>query len=205
MPVAIPELKPRLSYSRLIELIAPYKLDTKANPLFIIGIRGYYLDSLGEAEKNDRNMYDDAIFIMAPQVTASYNANTDPSIWRKPTNSKKGVATLCPGIYFAHKFDNHKGSSSSYPAICQRLGPVTIVRDGSLLPETGNNFGINIHRGGFNSTSSEGCQTIYPNQWDSFYNLAKDQAKRLFGQNWNKKVIPYILIENNGQIWKSNN
>jgi hypothetical protein len=76
-----------------------------------------------------------------------------------------------------------------------RLGTVTVVRDGEPPYEDTGNFGINIHRGGNNTTSSEGCQTILPEQWDSFYNLAKDQAKRYYGDNWNKKVVPYILLE----------
>ena len=137
-------------------------------------------------------------------MTAAFNANTDPSVVRPKTPTKQGIATLAPGIYFAHKFDLHAGKTlPPYPAICQRAAKVTVLRDlpnGDSEPDTGM-FGINIHRGSMNSTSSEGCQTIYPKQWDSFYNLAKDQAQKLYGANWKKQVIPYILIENKGQIW----
>lgn len=199
MPI-VPSAKPRLSYGRIMELISPFGLDSSKYPLFIVGIRGYYRDTLGAVGANDRGIYDDALFVMSPEATATFNANTDPSVVRPRTTSKKGIARLKPGIYYSHRFDTHNGSSSSYPAICQRAAHVTVIRDGNPDYEETGMFGINIHRGGYNTTSSEGCQTIYPSQWDSFYNLAKDHAKRLYGDSWNRKIIPYILIENLGQI-----
>jgi hypothetical protein len=57
-------------------------------------------------------------------------------------------------------------------------------------------FGINIHRGSINSTSSLGCQTIYPYQWDGFIHLVMGQAKKIFGlEEWNERTIPYLLLE----------
>ena len=200
MPVAVPNSKPRLSSAELRKLIEPFNVDRAKFPLIIIGIRGYYLNTLGKAGANDRGIYDDALFIDSPQVTASFNANTDPTSFRRGTGkgSTKGMATLLPGLWMVHRFGLHKGK---YLALVQRLGPVTVLRDGTPdYEDTGDDFGINIHKGGFNSTGSEGCQTIYPLQWDSFITLAKDQVVRYHGLQWNKVVIPYLLIENKGNI-----
>jgi len=188
--------KPRLSSSALRQRLAVYSLDRETHPLVVIGIRGYYLNTLGQSGKNDRNIYDDAIFIDSPSVTASFNANTDPSAYRKGkgVGAAKGMASLKPGLWMAHKFGLHKGK---YLALVQRLGEVTVVRDGDPDYEDTGFFGINIHKGGFNGTNSEGCQTIYPSQWESFITLAQDQARRYFGDQWNKVVIPYVLFDSN--------
>ena len=195
-PVAKPTTTPRLTSDELKARLAPFNIDFNKFPLIIVGVRGYYKNSMGDPNTNDRGIYDDAVFIYTQSVFAAYNANTDPSIIRKKTTAKKGIATLKTGAWFVHKFDVHRGSKSQYPAICQRFGKVTVTRDGDPPTEDTGMFGINIHKGGNSTTSSEGCQTIVPEQWESFYTLAKDQAKRFYGDDWNKKVIPYILLEN---------
>ena len=73
---------------------------------------------------------------------------------------------------------------------------MTVVRDGVTgdYADTGS-FGINIHNGGWRTTSSLGCQTIHPSQWAGFIASAVDLAKRHHGERWNKVTIPYALIE----------
>lgn len=192
MPI-VPSEKPRLSAAELHGLFEPLVIDREQYPLVIVGIRGYYKDSMGAPGVNDRGIYDDAIFIDSPQATVAFNGNTDPSRYRKGQGkgSGKGMASLNPGAWYVHKFDLHKGK---YLALCQRGGDVTVTRDGDPPYLDTGSFGINIHKGGYNGTSSEGCQTIHPDQWHSFISLAKDQAKRYFGDDWQKKIVPYILL-----------
>jgi hypothetical protein len=199
MPPTVPVSRPRLSSTELHGLITSHAIDRDKYPLIIVGIRGYYLNTLGVSGANDRGIYDDAIFIDTPNVTAAYNGNTDPSGFRKGDGKglSKGMAKLKPGLWFAHAFGNHRGK---YLALIQIMGQVTVIRDGSPDYDDTGYFGINIHKGSFNSTSSLGCQTIYPPQWDSFIALAKDQSVRFHGTKWKKVIIPYILLENEGQI-----
>lgn len=194
MTKILPANKPRLSKAELDVMLKAFNIDRAKYPFIIVGIRGYYLNTMGEAGKNDRGIFDDAIFIDSPYVTASFNGNTDPTAYRRGqgTGSTKGMASLKNGVWYAHKFGIHK----TYPAIIQTGGMVTVIRDGNPDYEDSGYFGINIHRGGYGKTGSLGCQTIYPAQWDSFIQLASDHAKRLFGNRWNKVVIPYVLMEN---------
>lgn len=158
---------------------------------FVYGERGYYLDTMGRPGANDRGIYDDAIFVVSPNAFASFNANVDPSVFRP------GIATLRPGVY-PYRRGRHgvsrdrPGRIVSYPA----FRPATpgeqlpVSRDGIPAgPRPG--VAINIHRGGLNSTSSEGCQTIHPRQWDSFYHLVDTEMSRL-----GLKTFDYILAEN---------
>ena len=194
--VPVPATKPRMSYGELVGHLARIGLDPVRDPLFVAGVRGYYRDTMGAAGTNDRGIYDDAIFLVSPGFFGSYNGNTDPSRVKKgkgTADATKGMAMLNTGLWRVHRFDKHNGK---YLALCQRAGPVTVTRDGvsQNYADTGR-FGINIHNGGWRTTSSLGCQTIHPSQWASFIASAQDQAKRYHGAKWQSAVIPYALIE----------
>lgn len=190
-----PNEKPRLSSEELQLRISKFNIDRMIYPVVVIGIRGYYKNTMGAPEVNDRGIYDDAIFINTPQVTAAFNGNTDPSAYRKGVGfaeHTKGMASLNPGAWLVYKFGMHRGK---YLALCQLGGSVTVTRDGSPNYADTGNFGINIHKGSYDSTSSAGCQTIHPDQWRSFISLVKDQAVRYFGDKFDSKIIPYVLLE----------
>lgn len=198
--VLMPSSKPKRTQAELAAQLSALGIDRTKHPLVIVGIRGYYRDTMGNPGVNDRGIYDDAIFIDSPDAFAAFNGNTDPSSYRPGKGfepSARGRATLKPGVWYAYRFADHVSKvHGPYPAICQRLGEVTVIRDGNPPYEhTGADFGINIHKGGYQGTSSEGCQTIHPDQWPGFYALAKDLAQRYHGAQWNAVVIPYALID----------
>ena len=177
----LPPSRPQQAKSKTQALLTKARVD---DAVALVGIRGYYRDSMGEVGKNDRGIYDDAIFLVSPNAYATFNANTDPSIRRA------GIAVLKPGV---HRYRKGKHGLSKpgggYPAL-RPANPdesLPVTRDGQ-----GDSMGIaiNIHRGGYNSTSSEGCQTIYPSQWESFISLVYSEMDRA-GQ----KTIPYLLVE----------
>lgn len=170
----IPQSKPKaprhVVQSAFLE---EWRKNAMADPFpefYVGGVRGYYRDSMGKAGANDRGLYDDAIFVVGPEIFVSYNANTDPSAFRK------GVATLAPG-WHPYKPGNHGISrpGGGYPA----FRPATpgeklpVYRDGEKGISKTPGEAINIHRGGYTTTSSLGCQTIHPAQWDSFYALVR--------------------------------
>lgn len=167
--------------------ISPFGIDRSKYPLVLVGIRGFQ-----NPDANKRGIYDDALVLLTDSVCVGFRANTDPSRTGKNTKINKGMAVLKPGAYPSYRFNTHNGAHP-HPAICQRNGVVTVARDGEG-EETGW-FGINIHRGGFNSTSSEGCQTLHPLEWQTFYPAAKAQAIALWGDNWKKNTVLYALIE----------
>jgi len=143
----------------------------------IVGIRGYYSNSFGKPG-NDRGVYDDAIFVLAPKAFAGFQANVDPSIF------KTGIATLKTGIYKAVKHF-HQGK---YKAL--QIVKDTVTRDNRAGDDTGRH-GINFHYGGENETWSEGCQTLPKSTYSTFLNLVYS----LMDAN-DLKEITYVLIEN---------
>jgi hypothetical protein len=149
----------------------------------LLGVRGYYRDTMGERGRNDRGIYDDAIALVTPTAYVTFNANADP------VRFKPGIANLKCGVWH-YRLGLHnlsKAKEKQYEALVQ-AAPVTVLRD-DAGEDTGW-FGINIHKGGFNTTSSLGCQTIYPTQWPGFITLVKQELKR-----HDRRKIPYVLVE----------
>ena len=179
--------------SRETVLAAAYKQWQKDHPgkplpeMFLVGTRAYFEKTMG-GPGNDRGIYDDAIHVVSSLHFSGFQANTDPSVFRP------GLASLLPGCHL-YRPGNHGISKpgGGYPA----FRPATpgeelpVRRDGeATVPSKRPGVAIDIHRGGRNGTSSLGCQTIHPDQWDAFYalvHLAMRQAKQT--------TFYYILIE----------
>ncbi len=178
----IPASRPRATRA-LIERLA--KKTAKELPaVYLVGVRNYYTDSFDPGGKG-RGLYDDALFIVGPETFAAFNGNTDPSVFRE------GVATLVPGVHL-YRPGNHGISrpDGGYPAFrpATKNEELPVTRDGVAVPWPG--VAINIHRGGRTTTSSKGCQTVPPAQWDAFHALLTKELKAA-GQ----KTFPYILLE----------
>ena len=181
MSSILPKGKPQQKREESESILTKFSVSDNVS---LLGIRGYYLDTMGKKGENDRGLYDDAIFVISPDAYVSFNANTDPSIFRK------GIATLKAGV---HRFKKGKHGLSKpgggYPALraANANEELLVTRD-----EEGDSLGIaiNIHKGGYGTTSSLGCQTIYPDQWDAFINLVYAEMDR-----YKQKTIPYLLIE----------
>lgn len=183
--VPIPANRPQMKRIDLVAQINEKYPQYVLPDFLIVGIRGYYKKTLGDPTKNDRMIYDDAIFILHRNGLESFNANVDPGAFRE------GIANLVPGIYPVYKFSKHNGQ---YLALCQRAGNVTVQRDQKGL-DTGR-FGINIHKGGIYAVSSLGCQTIPRSQWDKFISDAQHLAQQYHGKDFLKETYTYILLQN---------
>lgn len=174
--------RPQLGRHRVEEILHGLGVDIGKPAL--LGVRGYFRDSMGAAGANDRGMYDDAMFFLSPNAFAAFNANTDPS--------REGgtLASLALGVWSYRLGTHHPGTPNAYPCLVQ-AAPVTVHRDNGVT-ETGE-FYIHIHRGGYNLTSSEGCQTLPPEQWEAFYHLVAGEMARA-----GVTTIPYALQEFQG-------
>lgn len=160
----------------------------------VVGIRGYYKDSMGKPGVNDLDIYDDAAFVISPDHYATFNFNTDPS-----KHYGKKLAMLKPGVYEYYCGDHHIGTPKAYKAFRPYPEGVGLpcTRDGvdSIAHAT------NIHEGGSDQagdahdfTGSAGCQTVPKGQFrpdpDDFQPLVYSLMHK-YGQ----KTFKYILIE----------
>jgi lysozyme len=176
----VPNSRPQQAKDKTLAMVIRARIEDRVS---LVGIRGYYSETFPPSG-NQRGIYDDAIILLSPSVHATFNANTDPSVF------KKGIAVLKTGVHRFRK-GNHGISKpgGGYPALrpSNAKEELPVTRD-----ITGDDMGIaiNIHKGSYKSTSSEGCQTIYPSQWDGFINLVYSEMNR-----YNQKTIPYLLVE----------
>lgn len=182
----VPNGRPASTREQIVKLTNNY-----SGYPYIVGLRGYFKE-LGRPNKNDRGLYDDAIFFVTSNEMFAFNANTDPGWYGYNSDSdvRDGVATLKEGTW-EYVIGTHRGSTV-HEALVQH-GNFTVYRDGhpnsGKKKEVTGKFGINMHRGGPRSVSSSGCQTIPPGQWNEFfYQTVKKYVKP--GQ-----IVKYFLIK----------
>lgn len=174
-----------------------------ASPVFVVGVRGYYEDEMGVKDQNDAGIYDDAKAIFWPGGAVSFNANVDPSKFGRSPTLRKLRAQLVDGLVYPYITGRHRDKPDHFrqpgheaAAVlglpdffkkedCRSVGEFPVIRttaDGVGEIDEGE-FGINMHSGGDTTTSSLGCQTIYPSQWPE-YQSTLNAKLALHGQKY---------------------
>lgn len=158
---------------------------------------------------NKVGAYDDAIFVLAPGVNRFFKSNSDPSRlgWNPGVN--KPFAQLSIGLHYFIK-GYHKGrypafrqpdkSIQSQVKILENSGLKKSDADFKVIRSYGNGdsrnytetgyYAINIHKGTDYGTSSWGCQTLTPSDWEVFKKLTYDEMIK-----YKQLVLPYNLIQ----------
>ena len=197
--------RPQAKESLVRLLLAEAGLLTASEPCALLGVRGYYRDTMGVQGQNDVGVYDDAIFFCAPGVFMAVNANTDPSKLGWNGAIGKEFAMLCAGLWYfvrgAHKGkvpalrqpDEEQARDEGFPNHghfkVMRARDMAEVLAGTARVDEGYHA-INIHRGGEDTTSSWGCQTIRPEQFDDFMQTVWEHTRK-----HSQERIPYLLCE----------
>lgn len=188
VPSTRPKAKATLTYPLACKAWRDAGYEGTPPDVFVFAVRGYRRDTMGVVGKNDRNLYDDAMFVFAGDKYVAFDANTDPT-----AAYKAGVATLMTGVHWykkgKHGISKPSGGYPAFrPATVGEALPVT--RDGEKGRSKRDGVAIDIHLGGRNSTSSEGCQTLPPEQWDEFRELVYGALDK-----FKQSKFPYILID----------
>ncbi len=180
-----------------------YFAGSKDYDVNIIGVRN------SDTGKKVTNLFDDKLTISyrvdGKWQYHEWDATTEPG--KKGVmqfQNSKGVARLVPGQYRGvYKLSMHQGK---YEAVCQRLGDVTVWRDGNkdmnfdeVKQDTGM-FGINIHKAGtvssFVENWSEGCQVFKRvKDFNEFMDICR-KAAAIYGNKFT-----YTLIESKDLIY----
>lgn len=186
MSKMLPSGRPNLSRDQALQLLGDWDFNTY--PIVILGIRGYYGNSMGKPNLNDIGIYDDACCVITKEKFRTFNFNTDPS------SMAEGRAMLDIGTWHSYCLGLHK---NSYLALVQRYAKVRVIRKDAKARNgfryaTGW-YGINIHKGGQYTTGSLACQTVPSVQWDEFIHLVENSQKSIGREDG---LISYKLIQN---------
>lgn len=158
--------------------------------------------------------YDDTAGLITPDGYTEFKFNTLPSKW-EPRIAKlmPGDYKYIQGLHGVHHFNDlsaaehevvqewlltHIGEDYTFDGkilpywAFRQHSPVTVQRDGVAVTETitdpANWPWIDLHSGGWNGTSSLGCQTWHPEGWQ----IARKLAYTAMGQ-YGQKEITYSL------------
>lgn len=178
-------------------------------PVMVLANRAYFLDSMGAPGKNDWNQYDDGAWLVTPDKVIPFNWNCDPAAKGWNASLGKPFANLMPGVWPFVK-GLHKGQYKAWRQPYDEQAK-TLQLDHYFTDERGvghfkvmryenvnargyvddGYHAINGHRGGINGTSSWGCQTVPPEQYDGPNGYLELSYRATQAQPF----LPYVLTE----------
>lgn len=171
-----------------VDKIARFYFSDNLPPVLIVGVRGYFLNTVGRPGVNDLNVWDDAILVYENgQLLRTFNANTDPS------KSKQNLAMLDPGVYQFYK-GKHKGRILAFRAYPEGVRLPCKRQDFSGVWRKSLCSAINIHDGALYDTWSAGCQTIVNQPPHRQFNEFRDLVYTLMDRH-RLETVTYLLIE----------
>jgi hypothetical protein len=189
MSKLLPPSKPNQTAGWVDKIINRFQLSLEGCQFVIVCVRGYYNESMGESRYNDRGIYDDAFFIrnLKTGLFAPFNGNADPALYRE------GIASVQEDQVVWYKKGRHGLGKPTEHWALRQARPLKVKRDngkGGYTYHAPSWPWTNLHRGGSKGTSSIGCLTVPPSQWDSFLALAYVQLKES-----NQAEVPCVLVE----------
>lgn len=193
MSKLLPPSKPGRPAEWVDKIIEKFSSQLEGSRFVIVCCRGYYQDSMGKPGRNDRGIYDDAFFVrnLDTGLCAPFNGNADPSLYKLRVASVKADQV----VWYKKGKHGLSRADGGYWALRQAR-PVVVRRDDGKGGYTEDKPGwpwTNLHRGSTGGTSSLGCLTVPPSQWDAFRELCYLQLKTS-GQ----AEVPCILVELQG-------
>lgn len=200
MKKILPPSRPKRDNATLDAIVEHF--DLARHRASLIYVRGYYLDTLGKRGVDDTNIYDDAVFLVSPNVRDSWNANTSPSF------PEKGYAELVLGKYVYYPAYHHiSDPRKRYKAL--RPYPEGVVLKCTRNGKLSTCSHTNLHKGGVNPSAfdvvwSQGCMTVPASQYADFQTRVFAEIERCNGDYIGSKtysgkpskLIDVVLIEN---------
>lgn len=178
--------RPKIS-SKDAQTIAKYFYPDGVPAVLLIGVRGYFLNSIGKRNENDFNRWDDAILVLEKgELVKTFNANTDPSKLRAD------VAMLKAGIYKFYK-GRHKNRIDALRAFPEGVKWDCVRQDRNGKWYEAKCSHINIHDGGLSDTWSAGCQTLPNYAGNRQFNEFRDLVYKLMSAS-KMKTVDYLLL-----------
>ncbi|MEL6960672.1 MAG: glycoside hydrolase family 19 protein [Pseudomonadota bacterium] len=171
--------------SAIIEKYRHLLPDHAADHAFVgVAVRGYFRDSKGKPGRNDRGIYDDALFLLGPAGYDAYPFNVDPSRHRKGIASIRVDQAVCykPGPH------GYRRKGGPYPAFRQHE-KCWVHRDNGR--DQFGMFHVNLHRGGWNGTSSLGCMTVERGIWVTVRDKIKSHLRAAKQETFYVIVLEY--------------